>query len=95
MSNFDLQAAGCSLDSFDSATVNLIVGSLGILISSGTEQIQVEGNQYTVPRFFLIRDSPVLCEMFSTPTDTVREAWTLAGVTREELEHLLWVYYNP
>ncbi|KAJ7506944.1 hypothetical protein B0H11DRAFT_1969596 [Mycena galericulata] len=77
--NFDLKAAGCSLDSFDAGTVNLIV----------------EGKEYKVNRFFLNRDSPVLREMFSSPVDTTEPAWTLSGVTKEELEHLLWIYYNP
>ncbi|KAJ7861716.1 hypothetical protein B0H14DRAFT_2741694 [Mycena olivaceomarginata] len=72
----------CSLDSFDSANVNLIV----------------EGTKYKIHRFFLSRDSPVLREMFSKPKEqgAGREPeWTLSDVTKSELEHLLWVYYNP
>ncbi|KAJ7301898.1 hypothetical protein DFH08DRAFT_978329 [Mycena albidolilacea] len=72
----------CSLDSFDSTNVNLIV----------------EGTKYKIHRFFLSRDSPVLREMFSKPKEQAagREPeWTLSDVTKSELEHLLWVYYNP
>ncbi|KAJ7666661.1 hypothetical protein DFH06DRAFT_1040145 [Mycena polygramma] len=69
----------CSLNSFDSANINVVV----------------EGNQYTIHRFFLARDSPVLREKFSTPVGNKNAAYTLEGITKEELEHLLWVYYNP
>ncbi|KAJ7089069.1 hypothetical protein C8R44DRAFT_545584, partial [Mycena epipterygia] len=58
----------------------------------------VEGKQYSVNSFFLKRDSPVLREMFSATVDLSADtepAWTLSGVTKEELEHLLWIYYNP
>ncbi|KAJ7174668.1 hypothetical protein C8R46DRAFT_1081547 [Mycena filopes] len=70
-----------SLDSFDASTVDLIV----------------EGNKYTVHRFFLDRDSPVLREMFKSPpaTEGGAPSWTLSGVTKIEFEHLLWMYYNP
>ncbi|KAJ7651368.1 hypothetical protein FB45DRAFT_859923 [Roridomyces roridus] len=51
----------------------------------------VEGNPYKIDRFFLERDSHVLKEMFSSETT----AHTLSGVTKAELEHLLWIYYNP
>ncbi|KAJ7166115.1 hypothetical protein C8R46DRAFT_1097114 [Mycena filopes] len=67
-----------SLDSFDASTVDLIV----------------EGNKYTVHRFFLDRDSPVLREMFKSPPVT-EGGWTLSSVTKIEFEHLLWMYYNP
>jgi len=78
--DLDIKAAGCSLDSFDVGTVNLIV----------------EGKQYRVNSFFLNRDSPVLREMFLAPREPsdTEPAWTLSGVTKEELEHLLWLYYN-
>ncbi|KAJ7664390.1 hypothetical protein DFH06DRAFT_1187639 [Mycena polygramma] len=69
----------CSLNSFDSTNINVVV----------------EGNQYTIHRFFLARDSPMLCEKFSTPVGNGNAAYTLEGITKEELEHLLWVYYNP
>ncbi|KAF7342187.1 BTB domain-containing protein [Mycena venus] len=69
------------LDSFDATNIRVIV----------------EGNQYTIHRFFLSRDSPVLREMFSAPLEVAQEdaTYTLSGVTKEEFEHLLWVYYNP
>ncbi|KAJ6489182.1 hypothetical protein C8R47DRAFT_1014989 [Mycena vitilis] len=71
----------CSLASFDSANINVVV----------------EGNQYTIHRFFLARDSPVLREKFFAPavTNGSDPTYTLEGITKEELEHLLWVYYNP
>ncbi|KAJ7433219.1 hypothetical protein FB451DRAFT_1110935 [Mycena latifolia] len=78
--DLNIKAAGCSLDSFHVGYVNLIV----------------EGKQYRVNSFFLYRDSPVLREMFLAPRDDsdTEPSWTLSGVTKEELEHLLWLYYN-
>ncbi|KAJ7627989.1 hypothetical protein DFH06DRAFT_1102892 [Mycena polygramma] len=70
----------CSLDSFDSQNVNLIV----------------EGVRYKIHRLFLWRDSPVLREKFSEPVDVdVNVVYPLDSVTKEEFEHLLWMYYNP
>ncbi|KAJ7651395.1 hypothetical protein FB45DRAFT_1051129 [Roridomyces roridus] len=77
--DFDSQidAAGCKLNAFRPGTVDVIV----------------EGNQYTIDRFFLERDSPVLRELFAE----LREGdpvYALSGATKAELEHLLWVYYK-
>ncbi|KAJ7768163.1 hypothetical protein DFH07DRAFT_721462, partial [Mycena maculata] len=56
----------------------------------------VEGQQYTIHRLFLFRDSPVLREMFTGLSDALPDhPYTLTGVTKDEFEHLLWVYYNP
>ncbi|KAK7042140.1 BTB domain-containing protein [Favolaschia claudopus] len=69
-----------SLDSFDSRTV----------------KVAVEGQEYRINTHFLSRDSPVLREMFGGPeVDVPEPAYTLDGVTKEELENLLWLYYNP
>jgi hypothetical protein len=84
------------LDSFDSSNVKVIVSPLWVFTPSGVDESQVEGQQYTIHRLFLVRDSPVLREMFSRAVDTSGEpVYTLAGVTKDEFEHLLWLYYNP
>ncbi|KAF8204191.1 hypothetical protein K438DRAFT_1757454 [Mycena galopus ATCC 62051] len=79
------------LDSFDATNVRLI-------------EKQIEGKAYKIHRFFLFRDSPVLREMPPDPVESFEPVapgddldltYTLRGVSKEEFEHLLWLYYNP
>ncbi|KAJ7713554.1 hypothetical protein B0H16DRAFT_542135, partial [Mycena metata] len=56
----------------------------------------VEGQKYRVDSYLLCRDSSVLREMFHSPFEGPGEPdYSLENVTKSELEHLLWVYYNP
>ncbi|KAJ7095539.1 hypothetical protein C8R44DRAFT_644958 [Mycena epipterygia] len=53
---------------------------------------------YTVHRYFLCRDSPILKAMFERPRVAGSDPPTYDlsdQVNNEELEHLLWIYYNP
>ncbi|KAJ7041545.1 hypothetical protein C8F04DRAFT_1177010 [Mycena alexandri] len=72
---------------------NFSLKSLGSL--TRTVKVIVEGQKYKVDSYILCCDSPVLRETFHRPFEGPGEPdYSLDNVTKSELEHLLWVYYN-
>ncbi|KAJ6460721.1 hypothetical protein DFH09DRAFT_1496893 [Mycena vulgaris] len=57
--------------------------------------IEVEGRKYVIHRHFLCRDSPVLKNMVQRTASGPDSVLTLDNVTKEEFQHLLWMYYKP
>ncbi|KAJ6489422.1 hypothetical protein DFH09DRAFT_948141, partial [Mycena vulgaris] len=48
-----------------------------------------------VHRHFLCRDSPILNDMVQRTASGTNSVLTLDNVTKEEFQHLLWMYYKP